>query len=139
MKISNVVLSALLGFAACPLFAADSSGRYFIGGGVGAVSCPDFVATMERARQEGVGTVRFAEETQGFTMFILGFQTGYNAYVPDTYDIFPAPGSEYPLLSWVENYCRANPLSNFAKGVVAMARDAHPRRQRAQPAKDVSK
>jgi len=85
---------------------------------------------MEKSRRYGVGTVRYVNETQGFTMYLLGFQTGYNMLAEDTYDIFPARDGEYPLLSWVENFCRAHPTSNFGNGVVALANEIRPKRQR---------
>jgi hypothetical protein len=67
-------------------------------------------------------------------MYLLGFQTGYNMSTPDTYDIFPGSQGDYPLLSWVENYCRVNATQRFADGVVSLARELYPQRQRV-PAK----
>lgn len=122
------VLSVM--WLALPAHGADANGNYIVGGGAGGVRCPDYVATMERARSHSIGSLRYVQETQGFTMFLLGFQTGYNMSTPDTYDIFPGTEGDYPLLSWVENYCRANPTLRFGDGVIALAREVHPKRQR---------
>ena len=116
-------------------FGADSTGNYMVGGGAGGVRCPEFVATMERARTHKIGSLRYVQETQGFTMYLLGFQTGYNVSTPDTYDIFPGSEGDYPLLSWIENYCRLNPTSRFGDGVVALAQDRHAKRQRSAQSK----
>jgi len=101
-----------------------------LGGGAGAVKCLQFVASMEKARSLGIGSVGFVTETQGFTMYLLGFQTGYNMSTKDTCDIFPDEEKEYSLLSWVENYCRANVSSRFADAVIALSKDRHSKRQR---------
>ena len=69
---------------------------------------------MEKGRSLGVGSVGYVTETQGFTMYLLGFRTGYNMSTQDTCDIFPDGEKDYPLLSWAENYCRTNPSKRFA-------------------------
>jgi hypothetical protein len=85
---------------------------------------------MEKARTHGVDTLGYVHETSGFVMYLLGFQTGYNMSTTDTFDIFPGTDGDYPLLSWVENYCRANPASNFGRGVTELAQAIHAKRQR---------
>lgn len=127
-----VRLIAVLTLVSCTQFAysADAEGRFWLGGGAGGVPCPQFVASMEKGRAVGIGSVGYVSETQAFTMYLLGFRTGYNMSTQDTCDIFPEGEKDYPLLSWVENFCRANPSSRFADGVVALSRDRHPKRQR---------
>ena len=52
--------------------------------------------------------------TVGASMFqwLQGFLSGYNRYGPQTKDI--ARGLDAPkMLSWVDNYCRQNPTSDF--------------------------
>lgn len=114
--------------------ASDTGGGFFIAGGAGGVTCPNFVSVMERARLDGTGSVAYANETQGFTMYILGFETGYNMAEPSTYDVFPNETTAYPLLSWVENWCRVHPTAHFGEGVVALAKHSYPMRQQIQPA-----
>jgi hypothetical protein len=109
---------------------ADTEGHFWLGGGTGGVMCPQFVASMEKARSLGIDSVGYTTETQGYTMYLLGFQTGYNMSTKNTCDIFPRDEKAYSLLSWVENYCRANASSRFADGVVALSKDRHPKRQR---------
>ena len=131
MKISRALFVAVALSCSTQLsYSADADGRFWLGGGVGSVKCPQFVASMEKARSLGIGSVGYVKETQGFTMYLLGFQTGYNMSTQDTCDIFLGEEKEYPLLSWAENYCRTNASSRFADAVVALSRDRHPKRQR---------
>lgn len=109
---------------------ADADDRFWLGGGAGGVMCPQFVTSMEKARSLGIGSVGYVTETQGFTMYLLGFRTGYNLSTHETCDIFAGEEKEYPLLSWAENYCRVNSSSRFADAVIALAKERHPRRQR---------
>lgn len=109
------------------LGADNASGRYWHGGGVGAIECPTFVATMARAKKHGLGTAGYATETQGYVMFISGFQSAYNLQTPNTCDVFNGFSNDQ-LLSWAENYCRAQPLEKFSNSVVAMAQELHARR-----------
>ena len=121
-------------FIGAPAVAASSNGQFHIAGGVGGVTCPVFVAAMESARSKGIGSVAYVTEVQGYEMYVLGFESGYNMAKPSTYDIFPTQGSKYPLLSWVENWCRTHPTAHFGEGVVALARDRYAVRQQAPPA-----
>lgn len=124
----------LLGLAlSFPALGADGGGNYYLAGGVGAVMCPHFVAAMERARSTGIGTVDFANATEGFAMYVLGFESGYNVAKSDTYDVFPSQNGVYPLLSWVENWCRVHPTARFGGGVVALAENRYANRQRTAP------
>lgn len=109
------------------LGADNKLGRFWHGGGVGATECPMFVATMEHARKQGTGTIGYVTETQGYVMFIAGFQTAYNMQTQDTCDIFSGFSSTQ-LLTWAENYCRQQPLGKFSAAIVAMAQEVHPRR-----------
>lgn len=131
MKIIHTLFAvALLSCSAQLAHSADTEGHFWLGGGAGGVKCPQFVASMEKARSLGIGSVGYVTETQGFTMYLLGFQTGYNMSTKDTCDIFPGEEKEYSLLSWVENYCRANASGRFADALVALSKDRHPKRQR---------
>jgi len=135
MKIINtiIVTVTVLLFFGQNAHSADTEGLYWTGGGVGAVKCPQFVASMEKARSLGIGSVEFATELQGFYMFLAGFETGYNMSTADTCQIFPDAGNKYSLLSWAENYCRINASTNFANAVIALSKDRYPRRQRICP------
>lgn len=128
------LLAALCTFVVTPAVGATSNGQFHIAGGVGGVTCPEFVAAMESARSKGIGSVAYVTEVQGYEMYVLGFETGYNMARPSTYDIFPTHGSKYPLLSWVENWCRTHSTAHFGEGVVALARDRYFARQQALPA-----
>lgn len=103
------------------------SGRYIYGGGVGAVECPRFVEVMETAKIDKEGSVEYAIKTQGYVMYLSGFQTAYNIQTPNTCDIFDGLSGNQ-LLAWTENYCQANPLKKFSSSVVALAQEVYPNR-----------
>ena len=122
-----VVLVGLVGSVAN---SADDTGNFMLGGGAGAMPCPEYVATMEKARTLGIGTVQYAEHTSSFVMYILGFQSGYNMAANDTYDVFPGTNGDYAMLAWIESYCRSHSSSRFGDGLVALARDSNVHRQK---------
>ena len=64
---------------------------------------------------------------QGFINFVFGFRTAYNIQTPQTCDIFGQFNDEQ-LLAWLENYCRTQPLERFGTALIALAKEAHPRR-----------
>lgn len=131
MKIIRYLLLAIPFFCAVQLsHGADENGNFMIGGGVGGEKCPQFVASMEKGRLFGIGTLGYATETQGYVMYLLGFQTGYNMSTSDTYDIFARSRIDYELLYWIENYCRKNPSDRYGDAVVALARALYPKRQK---------
>ncbi|TAJ20623.1 MAG: hypothetical protein EPO47_11180 [Rugosibacter sp.] len=131
MKIIHTLFAfAVLSLSTQHARSADTEGHFWLGGGTGGVMCPQFVASMEKARSLGIDSVGYATETQGYLMYLLGFQTGYNMSTKDTCDIFPSEEKAYSLLSWAENYCRENASSRFADGVVALSKNRHPKRLR---------
>lgn len=103
-----------------PAFASDADGNYYVGGGAGAVTCPEFSDVMRVARTDGIGSAQYVRQTEGYTMYVLGYQTGYNQQAPATYNIF-ANISPDQALAWVDNYCQAHPLSTFSQGLRALA------------------
>jgi hypothetical protein len=125
---NRTLISCCLFLASGAALAGDASlGRYWLGGGVGSVECPNFVASMERAKKHGLGSIGYVNETQGYIMFISGFQTAYNLQTPNTCDIFSSLSTDQ-LLAWSENYCRSKPLEKFGLAVVALAKEVHPKR-----------
>jgi hypothetical protein len=128
-------LIVVLAVASCAqvTYSADTNGHFWLGGGAGGVACPQFVASMEKGRSLGIGSIGYVTEIQGFTMYLQGFRTGYNMSTQDTCDIFPDGEKDYSLLSWIENFCRANPSSRFSDAVVALAIDRHSSRQTVCP------
>jgi hypothetical protein len=93
------VVGALLATSAADLaHAADQHGSYFIGAGIGGVTCPEFVNTMDDARRYAVGSLERVTRTNSYDMYVLGFQTGYNLAKPNTLTYSPAspPSRRYP-------------------------------------------
>src|SRR5438132_5892980 len=97
-------IALLLSIVSGTALAADLNGNYMVGGGAGSISCSEFVENLENARAHGEGTIKYVTIMQGFTMYLLGFQTGYNKGAPNTYDIF-AGIEEKELMSRLANYC----------------------------------
>lgn len=110
-------------------YAADSEGRYWLGGGTGSVSCSEFVSSMKKGKSAGIGSFTFVNETKAFDTYISGFQTGYNLLKPNTCDIFAEARNPYELLSWVENFCRANPSKRFGDAIVLLGEAYHSKRK----------
>lgn len=128
MLLRKVILMLLLGFTCSMTFSGEAvSGRYIYGGGVGAVECPKFVEIMQTAKTHKLDSLGYVYETQGFLMYIAGFQTAYNLQTPNTCDIFDGL-SDNQLLAWAETYCQTHPLKKFNSAVVALAQEVYPNR-----------
>jgi len=85
---------------------------------------------MEKARSLRIGTLGYVQETQGFTMYLQGFRSGYNVATKDTCDLFAGEENDYPLLAWTENWCRTHSSSRFSDAVVALSVERFPKRQK---------
>lgn len=130
MHLSHTIfLAGVLMFCDRVAFSADDSGNFWRGGGTGGVLCQQFVATMEKSRSFGINSVKYVQETQGFEMYLSGFQTGYNMSNKNTCDIFNE-SDNYSLLSWIENFCRENSSMHFADGVIALSENRFPKRKK---------
>jgi len=102
-------------------FAADKTGSFYRGGGVGSVECLKFIASMEKGRSHGVGTLGYVQETQGYLMYVAGFRTGYNMAATDIYDVFSGLGDESLLLK-LESICTKDPAMKFGDAVVSLVK-----------------
>jgi hypothetical protein len=118
----------VLGLIAClgtsPSLAADASGQYLVGGGVGGLPCTQFLNAMAEARQQGgLKSVAGAHEVYGFISYVLGFETGYNYSTPGVRDIFGAFGSDpaWDVLYGIEPWCQRNPTALFGSALIAFA------------------
>ena len=111
----------LLGNAAA---ARDDRG-FRMGGGVGAVSCPDFLNAMATARKKGgLTSVAGLREIAPYQYYISGFQTGYNSEADGVYDIFESLGNDDAsdrVLSELELWCASHPDQTFAIALLAIA------------------
>ncbi len=84
---------------------------------------------MEHARSLKIGSAAYANEMNGYGMYILGFRTGYNMKAPDTCDIFNGEeGTLYPLFAWTENWCRVHTENRYSEAVIALADERHQKR-----------
>jgi len=124
-----ITIALLLSIVTGAAFAADSNGNYMVGGGAGSVSCGEFAETLENAKAHGYGTIEYVTTMQGFTMYLLGFQSGYNKAAPNTYDIFSGI-EEKELMSRLSKFCRANPGTRFGVAVAVLAENNYSVRRR---------
>ena len=119
--------TVLLTLATIVLLANAAVGRdekgFWMGGGVGFVSCPDFLSVMATARKKGGPTsVAGLREIAPYQYYVSGFQTGFNAEAEGVYDIFESLGHDAPdrVLSAIEPWCASHPDQTFASAVLAL-------------------
>jgi hypothetical protein len=123
----TILLAAVL---AAPLAAqAQKSLGNIVGGGLGTAECSGFVEAMTRAKAQAPGSTGYAGETQGYAMYLSGFQTAYNLQTPQTCDIF-AGWNNNQILERIEKFCRDNPEARFGNGVIALAKERYPNRSK---------
>ena len=95
-----------------------------MGGGVGSVSCPDFLNAMAAARKKGgLTSVAGLREIAPYQYYVSGFQTGFNSEANGVYDIFESLGHDAPdrVLSETEPWCASHPDQTFAVALLALA------------------
>jgi hypothetical protein len=120
--------SLVLGLIGClgtsPSLAADASGQYIVGGGVGSVPCTRFLNAMAGAREKGgLKSVAGINEVIGFISYVNGFETGYDYSTPGVRDIFGAfgPDSAFDVLYGIEPWCQRNPTALFGSALIVFA------------------
>jgi hypothetical protein len=101
-----------------PIEADDGATRTFAVQGVGLVSC-------ERFLQERQGNTKLYWNIGGW---IDGFLTGYNAYVPETYDIsaYAPRQSADSFTILLARYCQNNKMSPIGPVIKSIADQLHP-------------
>lgn len=118
------IWGVILGLSIGSAHSYDEQGRFMRGGGAGSASCSAFTSDFVKAQLAGgVNSMEGVELTRNYTMYILGFQTGYNLGAPGTYDIFRKWG-DHPsdrALFWVNNWCQQSPSMLFGEGLIALA------------------
>lgn len=110
--------------------AADKSGEYITGGGVGSVQCAQFVHDMDEARK--AGGLRSPAGTNIISVwseYVVGFQTGYNYAAPGVRDIFAPFGSSpsIDVLGKVDSWCQEHPSEIFGVALVNFVRTMEPK------------
>ena len=101
--------------------AADSSGQYIVGGGVGALKCTQFINAMAEARQlGGLTSIEGINRIYPWASYVVGFETGYNFAMSGVRDIFAEFGSSpaNDVLYGVEPLCQKNPTWLFGQALV---------------------
>jgi hypothetical protein len=107
-----------------PVSAADSSGQYLVGGGVGGLPCTRFLNAMAEARREGgLTSIAGVNRINDWVEYVVGFETGYNYATPGVRDIFSAfgPSPAFDVLYGIEPWCQRNPTELFGHALVVFA------------------
>jgi hypothetical protein len=103
-------------------YGADYSGRW-MEHGIGHKSCGTFVRVQDGSENDtSAEGDRFA-----FISWAQGYLSHYNRSGAGVYDIYGGTDSAGIAL-WLYNYCRTNPLENFAEAVDALISALYPSR-----------
>ncbi len=126
MKRTIVVLAMSL-FSPATVNAADIDGKYDVSVAHGKMgSCGQYIAARNEGRRS-----KYREENRHIG-WIFGYLTAYNRQTPDTWSIEGQTDTSAILL-WLENYCKQNPLTDFAEAMVLLTEELHPKRIRKAP------
>ena len=138
----GILLTVALTVVALPssLHAIDSNNRYFAYG-VGQRSCEDYIKVrekkldaLERQYERYTKDELYEIVDKIVEHWIAGFLTAHNLYVSDTYDLAGRSTMD-ELKARLEKSCRANTKQYFAEAMIALARELHPQRVKADPKK----
>lgn len=127
-SITTIAFVALLSF---PLLstAADKAGSFSSNIPKTDRSCGTYIS----ARDEGRKGNYIRENKYG--SWVSGYITAYNNSTQDTYNIMGNSDMD-SLMSWLENYCKQNPLDSFAEATMRLMAELHPKRIRQKPKGD---
>ncbi len=107
--------------------AADIDGKYAVSVANGKMgSCGQYITARDEGRRS-----KYRKENRHIG-WIFGYLTAYNRQTPDTWDIGGQTDISEILL-WLENYCKRNPLDEFAEAMGSLTDELHPRRIRKKP------
>jgi hypothetical protein len=106
--------------------AKDKDDEPFSGFGLTTTSCGVFLEAMEGERKARPPNANpdgiYSEKYGGYLDFLDGFMTGSN-YADDPPNRMIGRGSDHAgRMAWIENYCRANPLSPYGSAVIELRR-----------------
>jgi len=111
-------------------FSADNEDRYRVHG-LGVDDCSGFVESAEKGRV----TERWFKWNQ-FRFYTLGYLTGVNEFLPETYDIKeskPTTTGTFEVMDMLERYCRDHPDQYFHSALVNVVKQLHPTRSTKHP------
>jgi len=120
-----ILLCAIILFPQKDLLAYDKNGEYIVGGGVGSVSCSQYISLLAQAQLAGgINSLEGANMVNPYMSYIVGFQTGYNVSHQGKKDIFADIGGASPTskaLFLIEDWCKKNPDKRFGAAVITLA------------------
>lgn len=102
----------------------DASYRHLAMDGLS--SCKSFVAAMEECRKGNCAKHNL------FLQWLGGFESAYNLYTADTYDITAGRDVDAQFV-WLEDYCRKHSTNNFDDAVLHIVKELYPTRTKAAP------
>lgn len=116
----GLLLALAMWCAALPAVAAEPAERQKTYAVYMAIPCEAYL--QERWDPEGV---RYKQ----IQAWISGYVTAYNGWQLDTHDILGG-GNVASVESWVENYCKANPLNTLSNAMAELVTGLHSHRHR---------
>lgn len=107
----SIAFTATVSLNATPSFGKEASGSPIAAYGEATASCGSFVESKQNETQRYI-----------YLAWLNGYLTGANKYQSGvkTYDglrDIKAGRDPQALMLWLDNYCRENPLDNFARAV----------------------
>ena len=128
MKMKHTIFALAMSlFLPATVSAADIDGQYTahtVAGVIG--SCGEYVTARDEKRRAAF------LKSNTHVIWIWGYLTAYNRQTPDTYDIM-AQTDTPTILLWLDNYCKQNPLTDFAEAMVSLMNELHSSRIRKKP------
>ena len=128
-----LVIAVMLAVPAPPLYAIDSSNRYFAYG-LGQRSCEDYVKfrekkleTLARKHERYTQEELYEIVDKIVEHWIAGFLTAHNLYVSDTYDVAGNSNMD-DLKARLEKSCRSDSKQYFAEAVITVVQSLNPQR-----------
>ena len=125
-----ILAIALLLPIACS--ASDKFGRYRVTYPPDHVTCNSLVLAVNECDHG------HCVDLKTFGDWLMGYISAYNQGTPDTFDIV-ANTDMKSSMTWIVNYCKQHPSSEYADAVHGLMIDLYPSRQKVRPKNWVEK
>jgi hypothetical protein len=111
--------TSVVAVAGVALSAGQASGREYVIWGQGSASCGEYVQAADAERKERPANAKpdtvYDRNYQAFVGFADGYLSGVNAVLSD--GMVGKHSDHAGRMAWLENYCRAHPLSQYVEAV----------------------
>lgn len=123
MKGSAYAIFIVCLFLSWPTAAVDKDG-YFRTFGYGKKSCGVFMDSRKNAS---------SVDYLAFASWAGGYLTAYNRWTSNTFSIIPGGADLAPVMLWVENYCKANPLNEVVDAMDSLIIESQSKKETVMP------